>query len=91
MPLQVFRQRGESASSGGPEISFPPDGAVVEGDSVMAKVRDGLAPFTWLANGAPVLTSREREVLLVGLGVGFSSLTVIDAAGRAAQADVELR
>ncbi len=91
LPLQVFRQRGESATAGGPEISFPPDGAVVEGDVLVAKVRDGLAPFTWLANGAPVLTSREREVLLDGLGLGFSSLTVIDAAGRAAQADVELR
>lgn len=91
LPLQVFRQRGESATTGGPEISFPPDGAVVEADVLVAKVRDGLAPFTWLANGAPVLTSREREVLLDGLGVGFSSLTVIDAAGRAAQADVELR
>lgn len=91
LPLQVFRQRGISASTGGPEISFPPDGAVVEGDTLVAKVRDGLAPFTWLANGAPVLTSREREVRLDGLGIGFSSLTVIDAAGRAAQADVELR
>ena len=91
LPLQVFRQRGISASTGGPEISFPPDGAVVEGDTLVAKVRDGLAPFTWLANGAPVLTSREREVRLDGLGIGFSSLTVIDAAGRAAQARVELR
>ena len=91
LPLQVFRQRGESATTGGPEISFPPDGAVVEGDVLVVKVRDGLAPFTWLANGAPVLTSRAREVLLDGLGIGFSSLTVIDAAGRAAQADVELR
>ena len=91
LPLQVFRQRGESATTGGPEISFPPDGAVIEGDALVAKVRDGLAPFTWLANGAPVMTSREREVVLDRLGVGFSSLTVIDAAGRAAQADVELR
>ena len=91
LPLQVFRQRGESATTGGPEISFPPDGAVIEGDNLVAKVRDGLAPFTWLANGSPVLTSRAREVLLVDLGLGFSSLTVIDAAGRAAQADVELR
>ena len=91
LPLQVFRQRGESATTGGPEISFPPDGAVVEGDVLVVKVRDGLAPFTWLANGAPVITSREREVLLDDLGLGFSSLTVIDAAGRAAQADIELR
>ncbi len=91
LPLQVFRQRGISASTGGPEIAFPPDGAVVEGETLLVKVRDGLAPFTWLANGAPVLTSRDREVLLEGLGLGFSSLTVIDAAGRAAQASVELR
>ena len=90
-PLQVFRQRGISATSGGPAISFPPDGAVVEGAVLVAKVRDGTAPFTWLANGAPVLTSRSREVVLDNLGIGFSALTVIDAAGRAAQAQVELR
>ena len=90
-PLQVFRQRGISATSGGPAISFPPDGAVVEGAVLVAKVRDGTAPFTWLANGAPVLTSRSREVVLDNLGIGFSALTVIDAAGRAAQARIELR
>ena len=91
LPLQVFRQRGISATTGGPAISFPPDGAIVEGTALVAKVRDGQAPFTWLANGAPVLTSRDREVVLDGLGAGFSALTVIDAAGRAAQAQVEMR
>ena len=91
LPLQVFRQRGISATTGGPAISFPPDGAIIEGTALVAKVRDGQAPFTWLANGAPVLTSRDREVVLDGLGAGFSALTVIDAAGRAAQAQVEMR
>jgi len=91
LPLQRFRPRGESLVDGGPQIAFPPDGAVVEGDVLMVRVREGLAPFTWLANGAPVLTSHAREVLLDDLGPGFSAVTVIDAAGRAARTRIELR
>jgi len=91
LPLQRFRPRGESAVDGGPHIAFPPDGAVVEGDVLMVRVRDGIAPFTWLANGTPVLTSHAREVLLDDLGRGFSAVTVIDAAGRAARTRIELR
>lgn len=91
LPLQRFRPRGESVTDGGPQIAFPPDGAVVEGSVLMVRVREGLAPFTWLANGAPVLTSHAREVLLDDLGPGFSAVTVIDAAGRAARTQIELR
>lgn len=91
LPLQRFGSGIERAAMGGPAIAFPPDGAVVEGAALTVKVRDGLAPFTWLANGAPVATTRGREVVLDDLGAGFSALTVIDAAGRSDQAHVELR
>ncbi len=89
--LQRFRPPGVLTAENGPRIAFPPDGALVEGESVTVRVADGLAPFTWLANGAPVATTRTRELALDDLGPGFSSLTVIDAAGRSARAQIELR
>lgn len=88
--LQRFHPRGVSAVDG-PRIAFPPDGASLEGDRLTAKVRDGQAPFTWLANGAPVLTSHAREVDLGVLGAGYSALTVIDASGQTARVQVLLQ
>ncbi len=89
--LQRFRAPGVLTADGAPTISFPPDGAVVEGDIVTVKVRDGSAPFTWLANGAPIGVSRSREMVIETLGAGFSALTVIDAQGRSARTEIELR
>ena len=49
-----------------------------------AKVRSGVPPFVWLANGRPVVNgARRREVTLPDPGRGFLTLTVIDAHGRA--------
>ncbi len=90
LPLQRFRPPG-AAPEGGPEIAFPPDGAVVEGTTIVARVTEGAPPFTWLANGLPVLTTRDREVPLPDLGRGFSALVVIDANGQSARAQVELK
>jgi penicillin-binding protein 1C len=91
LPLQRFRPPGVAVDATRPEIAFPPLGAVLEGPVVTVKVRLGTAPFTWLANGLPVLTTRAREAVIDGLGIGFSSLTVIDAEGRAAETRIELR
>jgi penicillin-binding protein 1C len=86
---QPLRRFGEPGGAGdAPEVAFPPDGArlALPGDGLLTlKVARGHPPFTWLANGAPVLTGQHRrEVVLDGLGPGFSRLTVIDAAGRSA-------
>jgi penicillin-binding protein 1C len=89
-PLRQFSPFGAKQSDG-PRIAFTPDGALIEGESLSAKVRDGQAPFTWLANGVPVATGHAREVALPGMGPGFSALTVIDAQGRTARAAFELR
>ncbi len=91
VPLQRFGPRNAQAQGDGPLIAFPPDGAVVEGDSLIARVEHGTAPFTWLANGLPVATGHARQMEFDALGRGFSALTVIDSAGRTAQARVELR
>ncbi len=92
LPLQRFRPRGQALASapGGPEIAFPPSGAEIEpGPALALKVRGGTPPFTWLANGAPVvLADRAREAALLHPGPGFLTLSVIDANGRSATARV---
>jgi penicillin-binding protein 1C len=89
-PLQHFRGDTDPAT-GGPSLAFPPDGARVEGLALTARVAEGTPPFTWLANGRPVATSRQRERPFEDLGEGFSRITVIDAEGRSASAGFELR
>ena len=95
-PLQQFRSRSAAfaAAPDGPSLSFPPDGAEVEllEGALMVRVAGGTAPFTWLADGAPVATGlAERQALLAPLRPGFVTLSVIDAAGRSARVQVRLR
>lgn len=78
-----------------PRIVFPPEGARVElasGDAALPlvlKLQGGRAPFRWLANGKPVdELSRRRTARWLPDGDGFSTLTVIDAAGRTASVNV---
>ncbi|WP_261397989.1 penicillin-binding protein 1C [Maritimibacter alkaliphilus] len=94
-PLQRFRPRGAvfAAPADAPVVAFPPEGARVPlgPQGLVAKVREGRPPFTWLANGRPLLTgARGREVILDGLETGFADLAVIDAEGRAARVSVRL-
>jgi len=84
----VFRDRPDA-----PELAFPPDGATIEAVSgdIVVKVRDGRPPFTWLANGMPVLTqSHDRATVIEGQGPGFMTLSVIDAEGRSARSRIRL-
>lgn len=95
-PLRHFRPRDAvfAAAPDRPQLAFPPDGAVVEtgGAPLVVKVAEGRPPFTWLANGAPILIgARDRQAELVLPGPGFVTLSVIDAEGRAARARIELR
>lgn len=80
-----------------PEIIYPPEGAHVElgattGDAIsplVLKLQGGRAPFRWLANGRVLPdASRRRTTQWMPEGAGFSTLTVIDAAGRAASVRV---
>ncbi|MGR3316379.1 MAG: penicillin-binding protein 1C [Roseovarius indicus] len=69
-----------------PKLVFPPSGArlPVDGIGLAVKLRDGTPPFTWMANGAAVLTGiHRRDTVLNGLSRGYSTLSVIDAEGRA--------
>jgi len=79
-----------------PQIVFPPDGARVElgastaeATPLVLKLQGGRAPFRWLANGKPLTeTVRRRTATWQPDGTGYSTLTVIDAAGRAASVRV---
>jgi penicillin-binding protein 1C len=82
-----------SRDPGGPKILYPPDGSTVEwhGEEVPLEAAGGRAPLRWLADGR-VLPQGEprRELFWNPGGIGFTQLTVIDAAGRSAHATVRL-
>ena len=60
--------------------------------TLVLKVRDGRAPFTWLADGEPLaIGAREREVAVRAAGQGFVTLSVIDAQGRSAEARIRVQ
>ena len=79
-----------------PNIVFPPDGARVDlgaatpaASPLVLKLQGGRAPFRWLANGKPLAdVVRSRTTTWQPDGTGYSTLTVIDAAGRAASVRV---
>lgn len=83
-----------------PQIVFPPEGARIDlgvndraaqPEALSLKLQGGRAPFHWLANGRPLPElSRRRTLQWVPDGAGYSTLTVIDAAGRAASVRVFL-
>lgn len=88
-----------TSSEPAPEIVYPPEGARVElmgggtGEisPLVLKLQGGRAPFRWLANGKPLPeASRRRTASWMPDGAGYSTLTVIDAAGRAASVKVEI-
>ncbi|WP_116084952.1 penicillin-binding protein 1C [Tropicimonas sp. IMCC34011] len=91
-PLRRFGAEG-GPEADAPQLSFPRDGTEIEAEGLLVlKVRDGTPPFTWLAGGAPVATGEHRrETVIDAPGPGFLSLSVIDAEGRAARAEVFLR
>lgn len=78
-----------------PRIVYPPEGARVELSSqsgispLVLKLQGGRAPFRWLANGRPLPdVSHHRSSEWHPEGQGFSTLTVIDADGRASSVEV---
>jgi len=95
-PLQRFRARGAvfGPAADAPVLTFPPDGAELDtgGGPLAVKVANGVAPFTWLADGKPVAVGlRDRETLIDVSGPGYVTLSVIDSQGRVARGTLRLR
>lgn len=92
-PLRQFGARTVVVEDA-PRLTFPPDGAALMPlpGGVPARVERGTAPFTWFADGAPVVVgSYEREARLELMGPGFLTVSVVDAEGRGARVRVEVR
>ena len=73
-----------------PEIAFPADGVDVDlgvnaGDAspLIMKIRNGVPPFTFFANGAPIGQSAfNRSETWMPDGPGYVTLSVVDSKGR---------
>lgn len=91
-PLRRFRHPNEDvvARDAAPKIAFPADGVDVDlgmasggAGSLVVKVRDGVPPFTFFANGAPFGRSAfARQNAWQPDGAGYVTLSVVDAEGR---------
>jgi penicillin-binding protein 1C len=82
-----------AASGGGPQIVYPPDGALIEwrGEELPLEAVGGSRPFRWLVDGKPLpSTPPRRPIYWQPEGVGFVRLTVIDGQGRSAHSTVRL-
>ncbi|WP_146584674.1 penicillin-binding protein 1C [Puniceibacterium confluentis] len=94
LPLPLQRFGGPQGRAAKLSIRFPPDGALLEANSlgIPLKLRDGTAPFTVLRDGAVVAANRRRSDLLIPTGgPGFTILSVIDATGASDRVSLELR
>jgi penicillin-binding protein 1C len=91
-PLKRFRHPDDDvvAKNAAPEISFPMDGVDVDlglkdgsDQALIVKVRNGVPPFTFFANGAPFGRSAfSRQEMWTPDGPGFVTLSVVDSLGK---------
>lgn len=74
-------------------LVFPPHGATLAGGApVSLRAAGGQRPLTWLVDGAPIASARHRrDAAWTPSGPGFYRVTVLDAHGEAAAAEVRVR
>jgi penicillin-binding protein 1C len=73
-------------------LVFPPPGASLVEGPVTLRASGGRRPLSWLVDGAPITAERHRrEARWVPDGPGFYRVTVIDAEGAAAAAELRVR
>ncbi|MBV8889234.1 MAG: penicillin-binding protein 1C [Alphaproteobacteria bacterium] len=84
---------GADGEPAAPKILYPPDGALVEwqGKPLPLEAAGGKRPLRWLVDGRPLPPQAPRRTMYwQPAEIGFTRLTVIDAAGRSASATVRL-
>ena len=98
--LQRFSPRrmvaGLARSVPPPVIAFPPDGAVVElndaDPALVLRADGGAKPLRWIVDGTPLpAVDSWAQTEWTPRGEGFSRVTVIDAEGRSATANIRLK
>ncbi|MBA4270890.1 MAG: penicillin-binding protein 1C, partial [Methylobacterium sp.] len=81
-------------------LAFPPEGARIDLAASAAdgrpelnlKVAGGAPPYTWLVDGAPILSpTRRREAVWQPPGKGFLRISVIDGTGASESVSVRLQ
>ena len=94
-PPAYLARFDRTAAAAGPQLSFPVDGTRLRiawaGDAAQAlplRVDGGAAPYRWLVNGTPVAADRGGDAAWTPDGNGFAEISVTDAAGRSASAEV---
>ncbi|WP_244607160.1 penicillin-binding protein 1C [Bosea sp. CS1GBMeth4] len=103
-PLRHLRQdvpkTVAALATPGLKLAFPPEGARIDlaasavdgAPQLNLKVSGGVAPFTWLVDGAPVMAAvKRREAAWQPPGKGFVRISVIDAAGASESVSVRLQ
>lgn len=96
-PREPLPRRAAITAEAAPDrlrLLFPPPGAVlVEGaGSVTLRAMGGQRPLTFLVDGQPIAHERaRREASWLPPGPGFFRVTVLDAEGQAARAEVRVR
>jgi penicillin-binding protein 1C len=95
-PLRHVGGPTEEGGSDAPEIAFPPPGARLamgggQASQLALKVRNGTPPFTWFANGAPIVREPYAQTARwTPDGPGYATLSVVDGRGRASRVQVFL-
>jgi len=82
------------------KLAFPPEGARIDlaasatdgRPELNLKVAGGAPPYTWLVDGAPILSpTRRREAIWQPPGKGFLRISVIDGTGASESVSVRLQ
>lgn len=92
LPQNLRRFGSRVTQQDGPRLVFPPNGAILAQPETFLKVEGGTLPLTVLLNGAPIAIGvRERLVDIGRMGRGFARIAVVDASGKSAFSQVEMR
>ncbi len=85
LPAPLRRVEDGEIRREGPQIAFPPTGANLvfrKGEALVLRVRNGVPPFTWFANGQPIARVLYGQTAVWHPNsAGFATIAVIDGKG----------